>query len=214
MAYEGPGAIGDAIASSGRPCTVVRTDRGDPIPSPDEVGDLAGLFVMGGPMSVHDDLDWLSAERLLLRAAVAASLPVLGVCLGAQQLALALGAEVSEGAAPEIGVGEVHLTPESSRDALFGSAPTPLPCIHWHGDTFTLPVDAVLLASSEAYPNQAFRVGPSAYGLQFHVEVTAALVGHWTPHLPSGIFVRMADVAHIARHGAAIISRFVALAAD
>jgi GMP synthase (glutamine-hydrolysing) len=214
MAYEGPGAIAEAIAASGRDCTVVRVDRDEALPSPDEVGEMAGLVVLGGPMSVHDDLAWLPAERRLLKEAVAAFIPVLGVCLGAQQLAASLGAEVTQGPAPEIGVGEVHLTPESSGDALFGPAPTPLPCFHWHGDTFTLPPGAALLASSEAYPHQAFRVGPSAYGLQFHVEVSAALAGHWTPHLPSGIFVRMSDVAHIARHGAAVIGRFVALAAD
>jgi GMP synthase (glutamine-hydrolysing) len=214
VANEGPGAIADAIAAAGRDCTVVRVDRDEAVPSVDQVVDMAGLVVMGGPMSVHDDLAWLSAERLLLREAVAAPIPVLGVCLGAQQLATALGATVSEGPTAEIGVGEVHLTPEGRRDAIFGSAPTPLPCMHWHGDTFTFPPDAVWLASSEAYPNQAFRVGPSAYGLQFHLEVTAALVGHWTPHLPPGIFVRMPDVALIARHGAAIIGRFIALGAD
>jgi GMP synthase-like glutamine amidotransferase len=173
---------------------------------------MAGLVVMGGPMSVHDADAWLSDERALLRVAVEIGLPVLGVCLGAQQLAAALGAEVTPGRAPEVGVGEVHLTADALRDAVFGAAPTPLPCVHWHGDTFVLPEGAVRLAGNDAYANQAFRVGARAYGLQFHVEVTAALVAHWGRHLPPGVFVRAPDVAHVSRAGDGIIRRFVALA--
>jgi GMP synthase-like glutamine amidotransferase len=83
--------------------------------------------------------------------------------------------------------------------------------VHWHADTFTLPDGAVRLAQSDAYENQAFRFGRRAYGLQFHVEVTGALVAHWGPHLPAGVFVRAADVAHVSRAGAGILNRFVAL---
>jgi GMP synthase-like glutamine amidotransferase len=167
---------------------------------------------MGGPMGVHDDLPWLESERVLLRAAVDAGLPVLGVCLGAQQLAAALGAEVGTGPEPECGVGEVHLTPAALSDRVFGAAPTPLPCVHWHRDTFSLPEGAVRLAGNQAYENQAFRVGARAYGLQFHVEVTGSLVAHWGPHLPPGVFVRAADVAHVSREGEGIVRWFVALA--
>ena len=134
------------------------------------------------------------------------------MCLGAQQLAAALGAEVVEGPAPEVGVGEVHLTTDALHDPVFGPAPTPLPCVHWHGDTFSLPDGAVRLAGNEAYENQAFRVGDNAYGLQFHVEVTGALVAHWAPHLPPDVFVRASDVAHVSRAGEGIVRRFVALA--
>jgi GMP synthase-like glutamine amidotransferase len=169
---------------------------------------------MGGPMGVHDDLPWLEPERALLRAAVEAGLPVLGVCLGAQQLAAALGATVVAGPEPECGAGEVHLTPEAFVDPVFGPAPTPLPCVHWHGDTFALPDGAVRLAGNAAYENQAFRFGTRAYGLQFHVEVTASLVGHWAAHLPPGVFVRAEDVAHVSRAGEGIVRRFVALAAS
>jgi GMP synthase-like glutamine amidotransferase len=84
--------------------------------------------------------------------------------------------------------------------------------VHWHGDTFGLPDGAVLLAGNAAYENQAFRVGRRAYGLQFHVEVTAALVGHWGPHLPPGMIVRMADVARVSQAGDGVVRRFVALA--
>jgi GMP synthase-like glutamine amidotransferase len=212
VAYEGPGAIALAVRDLGAELAVARIDCGEPVPAPGAVADMAGLVVMGGPMGVHDADAWLSEERALLRGAVEAGLPVLGVCLGAQQLAAALGAEVTPGPVPEVGVGEVHLTPDALHDAVFGAAPTPLPCVHWHGDTFALPEGAVRLAGNDAFANQAFRVGARAYGLQFHVEVTAALVGHWGPHLPPGVFVRAPDVAHVSRAGAGIIRRFVALA--
>lgn len=214
VAFEGPGAIALALRDAGAELTLVRIDRGEAVPSPDSVDSIGGLVALGGPMSVSDDLDWLSAERVYLRAAVEAGLPVLGVCLGAQQLAAALGGKVTEGPAPEYGVGEVHLTPAANDDPLFGPAPTPLPCVHWHADTFTLPEGAVRLARNDAYENQAFRVGRRAYGLQFHVEVTGALVAHWGPHLPAGVFVRASDVAHVSRAGDGILKRFVALSEE
>jgi GMP synthase (glutamine-hydrolysing) len=210
--YEGPGALAPAIRETGAELRLVRIDSGDPVPCSDDVGAIAGLVVMGGPMGVHDDLPWLETERVLLRAAVDAGLPVLGVCLGAQQLAAALGADVVAGAESEYGVGEVHLTPDALTDPVFGEAPTPLPCVHWHGDTFSLPTEAVRLAGNQAYENQAFRVGPRAYGLQFHVEVTGSLVAHWGPHLPPHVFIRASDVAHVSRAGEGIVRRFVALA--
>ena len=212
--FEGPGAIAGAITDTGADLTIVRTDRGDPVPPPAAVADVAGLVVMDGPMSVHDDLGWLADERALLREAVEAGRPVLGVCLGAQQLAAALGASVLEGPAPECGLGEVHLTADAVHDPVFGPAPSPLPCMHWHGDTFTLPDGAVRLAGNAAYENQAFRFGDRAYGLQFHVEVTASLVAHWGPHLPPGVFLRESDVAHVSRAGEGVVRRFVGLADD
>ena len=212
VAHEGPGSLAQAVRQRGAGMRVVRADAGDAVPRPDAVADMAGLVVLGGPMGVSNDLPWLAGERALLRSAVEAGLPVLGICLGAQQLAAALGGEVTRGPAPECGVGEVHLTAAALDDPLFGPAPTPLPCVHWHGDTFSLPPGAVHLARNDAYENQAFRVGARAYGLQFHVEVTGALVAHWGPHLPPGTFVRASDVAHVARAGDGVIRRFVALA--
>jgi GMP synthase (glutamine-hydrolysing) len=212
--FEGPGAIAQAIADAGAPLTLLRMDRGDALPPAAALAESAGVVVMGGPMSVHDDLAWLAAERDLLRRAVEAGLPVLGVCLGAQQLAAALGATVFEGPAPECGIGEVHLTTAALDDPVFGPAPSPLPCVHWHGDTFALPDGAVRLAGNDAYENQAFRFGDRAYGLQFHVEVTASLVAHWGPHLPPGVFLRESDVAHVSRAGVDILRRFVGLAGD
>ena len=214
VAYEGPGAIAGAVADAGADLLVVRLDRGERVPEANAVAGMRGLVVMGGPMGVYDELPWLVPERTLVRSAVEAGLPVLGVCLGAQQLAAALGGTVTDGPVPECGVGEVHLTSDAIGDPLFGPAPSPLPCIHWHGDTFSLPERAVRLAGNEAYENQAFRFGRRAYGLQFHVEVTGSLAAHWGPHLPPGVFVRASDVAHVARAGEGIVRRFVALAGN
>jgi GMP synthase-like glutamine amidotransferase len=211
--YEGPGAIAEALDHAGHPQRVVRIDQGEPVPAAPTVGAMAGLVVMGGPMGVHDaELGWLHDERVLMKAAVDAGLPVLGVCLGAQQLAFALGGVVATGPVDEVGVGEVHLGPNAVGDPVLGPAGSQLPCMHWHRDTFTLPDGAVLLASSDLYPHQAFRFGARAYGLQFHVEVTASLVGHWGPHLPPGVIVRAPDIAHIGRAGYGVLERFVALA--
>jgi len=166
------------------------------------------LCISPGPGTPHD-----AGVSMDMIRAFAGSIPVLGVCLGAQQLAAALGGEVRRGAVPECGVGEVHLTAAALADPVFGPAPTPLPCVHWHGDTFSLPPGAVHLARSDAYENQAFRVGTRAYGLQFHVEVTGALVAHWGPHLPAGVFIRASDVAHVARAGDGVVQRVVELCA-
>jgi GMP synthase (glutamine-hydrolysing) len=105
VAFEGPGSVARAITDSGAALTVVRIDRGEAVPPPAAVSHMGGLVVMGGPLGVSDDLPWLHEERALLHEAVTAGLPVLGVCLGAQQMAAALGAEVTRGPAPECGVG-------------------------------------------------------------------------------------------------------------
>ena len=214
VAHEEPGAIGQALISAGHVVSVVRVDRGEPVPRPAEVADMAGVVVMGGPMGVHDDVahPWLAHERDLMAAAVAADLPVLGVCLGAQQLAVALGGEVTTGPEPEIGIGEVHLTRQAEDDAVFGPVGSTLPCMHWHRDTFSLPDGSALLARSELCPHQAFRYGERAYGLQFHVEITPPLAAQWRPHLPPGVSMPAAGVAHIDALGRGLVQRFVALA--
>jgi GMP synthase-like glutamine amidotransferase len=211
VAHEGPGSIGRVLAERGVEAAVVRVDRAEPLPS---VDGLAGLVVMGGPMGVHDDLDWLAPERELLRAAVDGGLPVLGVCLGAQQLAAALGADVSTGSEEEVGPGEVLLTADGRRDPVLGPeytglSGTTVPCVHWHRDTFSLPDGAVHLAATRRFPHQAFRVGPRAYGLQFHVEVDAPLAESWRPLLPDGVVLSADDVARVEAVGRRVLRRFV-----
>jgi len=214
VAHEGPGSIGRVLAERDVDVVVVRPDRGDPLPTAEG---LAGLVVMGGPMGVRDDLAWLAAERDLLRAAVDRGLPVLGVCLGAQQLAAALGAEITTGPEEEVGPGEVQLTADGRRDPVLGPeysglSGTTVPCVHWHRDTFTLPDGAVHLAATRQFPHQAFRVGSRAYGLQFHVEVDSDLAGSWRPLLPVGVALDAADVARVAVVGSRVLRRFVDVA--
>jgi GMP synthase-like glutamine amidotransferase len=121
---------------------------------------------------------WLAEEKRSLREAVDADVPVWGVCLGAQLLAAALGARVYRGERPEVGFLPVELSDAAASDPVFRDAPRSFPTLQWHGDTFDLPAGATLLASSPAYPNQAFRVGRS-YGLQFHLEVPLELAEEW-----------------------------------
>ncbi len=216
VAHEGPGLIADALAGHGCVIEVVRLDRGDPLP---DQGDVAGLVVMGGPMGVHDvgDHPWLVPERALMEAVATDGRPVLGVCLGAQQLALALGAEVTSGTAPEIGIGRVELTADGRRDPVLGPeygglAATAPACVHWHSDTFSLPAAAVHLAATRVTPHQAFRWGATVYGLQFHVEVDRALAAAWLPHLPAGVTLGHAGLSEVEAVGRRVLRRFVALA--
>lgn len=142
---------------------------------------VAGLVVMGGPMNVDetDRYPYLDTEVEWLRSAVRAQLPTLGICLGAQLLAKALGARVYPHRVKEIGWYEIGLEPEALADRLLAGSRPRETVFQWHGDTFDLPRGAVRLARGETCPNQAFRYGPSAYGLQFHPEMTAEMVETW-----------------------------------
>src|SRR5262249_43189076 len=146
-----------------------------------EPRNFAGLVVMGGPMNVDqvDRYPNLAIEVQWLRQAVEAKLPILGVCLGSQLLAKALGSPVYANRIKEIGWYEVEWLPAATDDPLFSTLPRPTTVFQWHGDTFDLPPGAVQLARSPQCENQAFRYGPSAYGLQFHMEVTAAIIDDW-----------------------------------
>ncbi len=214
--YEGLGLMAEALGEAGRTFDVVRADLGETYPT---VGELSGLVVMGGPMGVHDEGDhpWLTGERDLLASAVEAGLPVLGVCLGAQQLAMALGAEVTTGPVLEVGIGSVALTRAGRFDPVFGPeygglASSTIACVHWHQDTFTLPGGATHLAATPRYPNQAFRAGDRAYGLQFHVEVDGPLAQSWIPFLPNGVTLDQRRVAEVETVGRRILRRFVSVA--
>lgn len=141
----------------------------------------SGLIVLGGPMNVDetDRYPFLAAEVQWIRQAVQRSLPMLGICLGSQLLAKAFGARVFPNPVKEIGWYEVELTPAAAEDLLFAQCPPRPVVFQWHGDTFDLPPEAVLLATSPLCRHQAFRIGRQAYGLQFHIEMTAELIDTW-----------------------------------
>ena len=209
--FERPGLIGEVAAERGVALDVYRMDLDHPLPSAEQ---LAGLVVMGGPMGALDDADHphLAGERALHGAAGARGRPVLGASLGAQLLAAALGASISRGDVPEIGLGHVTLTADGRHDPVLGGAGPQPPVLHWHGDTFTLPAGATHLASTPAYANQAFRVGRRAYGLQFHVEIDAALLDGFAPHLPPDVHLDRRHAADVERVGRHALHRFFALA--
>jgi GMP synthase (glutamine-hydrolysing) len=179
IACEPPGVYEDVLVDRGTTIHRVELDEGDRLP---EWREFDAIVAMGGPMSVNDEdeLPWLRAEKAVLAEAVRGGTPFFGACLGVQLLAASLGGEVAPGPAPEVGLLPVFLTDAAATDAVFADLPRELLTLQWHGDTFSLPDGAVLLASSPAYPNQAFRWGRSAYGVQFHLELSREMAEEWT----------------------------------
>jgi len=177
IACEPPGVFEDVLRERGAELHRVELDEGDPLP---DWREFDSIVAMGGPMAATDDaeLPWLADEKRLISESVRAGTPFWGVCLGVQLLAASLGARVYPGLEPEVGLLPVTLTDEARDDPVFADAPTELVALQWHGDTFDLPEGAVRLASSPAYPNQAFRIA-RAYGVQFHLEVSAAMAREW-----------------------------------
>jgi GMP synthase (glutamine-hydrolysing) len=177
IACEPPGVYEDVLVERGARIHRVELDEGDPLP---DWRDFDAIVAMGGPMSVNEEeLPWLRAEKALIAESVRAGLPFFGACLGVQLLAASLGAEVLAGPAPEVGLLPVFLTDAAAADPVFADLPRELLTLQWHSDTFSLPEGAVLLASSPAYPNQAFRWGRCAYGVQFHLELSREMAAEW-----------------------------------
>ncbi|HEX5645957.1 MAG TPA: type 1 glutamine amidotransferase [Nitrospira sp.] len=167
--FEGPGAFAVSLAKRGV------TLEHHLVPKdglPNDPGDL--LIVMGGPMSVNDPDPWIGEETAFIRAALRAGKPIIGVCLGSQFMAKALGARVRSGTALEIGMTQVRLTPEAKHDPVFSTWPESFEVFEWHGEVFDLPTECIPLAASEIAPLQAFRYGVRAYGLLFHLEMERA----------------------------------------
>jgi GMP synthase-like glutamine amidotransferase len=178
IACEPPGVYEDVMRERSAAIHRVELDEGESLP---DWREFSAIVAMGGPMSVNDEdkLPWLRAEKTLIAEAARAGTPFFGACLGSQLLAASLGAEVGPGPAPEVGILPVHLTQDAENDPVFAGLPRELPTLQWHGDTFSLPEGSVLLASSPAYPNQAFRWGDRAYAVQFHLEVSREMAEEW-----------------------------------
>jgi GMP synthase (glutamine-hydrolysing) len=174
---EPPAAYEDELRAWKVELVRVRLDLGEPLPNWRR---YAGIVAMGGPMGAYEDerLPWLRSEKRLIGDAVRAGLPYWGVCLGAQLLAASLDAPVFAGDQAEVGMLPVILTPAAATDPVFSVLPAQFAALQWHGDTYELPAGAAHLARSGAYKQQAFRF-QRAYGLQFHLEVDAALASEW-----------------------------------
>jgi GMP synthase-like glutamine amidotransferase/SAM-dependent methyltransferase len=213
---EGPYVIGTALEAAGLPVRTCRTWAGDPVP--DSLGDAAALVVMGGPASAYEDFPGRTAELALLRAALEAEVPVLGVCLGSQLLAEAAGGRTRPGSGSQIGWGDVRTAEAARTDPLFADVPGSVRVLHRHGDTMDLPAGATLLASCDRYPVQAFRIGGSAWGLQFHLEVDKAAADAFAAAFPDEaatapdlVASAPGHLASLAPHRDAFFEHFAAL---
>jgi GMP synthase (glutamine-hydrolysing) len=137
------------------------------------------LILMGGPMSANDPDPWVETEVNLIRRAMAREIPILGVCLGAQLIAKALGARVYRNPVKEIGWYQTYWTDAGRTDPVFGGLPDGVQIFQWHGETFDIPQGAEWLAYTKTCSNQAFRAGINVYGIQFHPEVTPEIIEDW-----------------------------------
>jgi len=174
---EGPGYFATFLDHHSLPWTLFRIDEGvAPPPAPDE---FAGLCLMGGPMSVNDDLPWIPQELELIRAADRLSIPVIGHCLGGQLMAKAFGGSVGRNPVKEIGWGQVAVTSAAAqRAADWLGDNAGFEAFHWHGETFSIPPGATRILGSAHCANQAFVRGPHL-GLQCHIEMADTMIRNW-----------------------------------
>lgn len=180
---EGPGTIEDFLLDADISYRIVEL-ASEALPA---AGEFDSLVMMGGPMSVNDDLQYLRREEELVREFISKGKKILGICLGAQIMASALGARVYAGPQKEVGWYDIEITDAGVTDPamkeLAGSQAAgfqkKVKVFQWHGETFDIPAGAVRIASSALYPNQAFRYGEKAYAFQFHIEVTKEIIYAW-----------------------------------
>ncbi|MEU6280218.1 methyltransferase domain-containing protein [Streptomyces sp. NPDC047028] len=218
-APEGPYAVATALETAGLPVRVCRPWAGDDVP--DTLADVVALVAMGGPMAAYDDFPGRTAELALLRAALEAEVPLLGVRLGAQLLASAAGGTVHVGDDAPIGWGEVRTSRAAHTDPLFADTPERLRVLHRHTDTMELPPGAILLATSDGGPVQAFRIGGSAWGPRFHLEADKSAVDALAAEFPDDAatapgLVESAptEPAEQAPHRDRVFARFAALVVE
>jgi GMP synthase (glutamine-hydrolysing) len=172
------GTYADWMQENGIPCNIVRPFLCEEIPPVDEI---TASIVLGGVMGVYETEKhpFLLKVKKFIRAVVNAERPLLGICLGGQLLAEVLGIKVRSGVYGEMGTHAVNLTPEGLNDPLFQYLPEQFISFQWHNDSFDIPERGARLAFSSACPNQAFRYGKNAYGLQFHPEINEQIVTVW-----------------------------------
>jgi GMP synthase-like glutamine amidotransferase len=189
---EGPGTIEDFLRKEDISFKVVELSSGEVPPS---LEDFNSLVIMGGPMGVYEigQYPHLRIESRIIREAINRDMKVLGICLGAQMIAYCLGSNVYKGPKEEIGWQHIELAGDGIRDPFMkklaihpsvGDFWRKFKVFHWHGDTFEIPIGALLLASSELYKNQAFRYKNNVYGFQFHIEVTKKMIKEWFENRP------------------------------
>lgn len=175
LGREGPGYLGDYLTVLNLPFLLVKVDEGETLPT--NINDYSGMVLMGGPMSVNDDLPWIAPLLDLIREAMANDIPVLGHCLGGQLMSKALGATITQNPIKEIGWGEVTISQNNHAKQWFGELKG-FNAFHWHGETFSLPAGATHLLASQYCQNQAWSIGKHL-AFQTHIEMTPTMVKKW-----------------------------------
>ena len=221
-ACEHPGNIAAALKRANRGSVTLELFAGQSVP--DDMDSYAGLIVMGGPMSVYEQATYtfIQDELRLIKQALERNKPILGVCLGSQLLAAALGAKVFPGPRKEIGWHAISKLPAARGDTLFDALPDSLMAMHWHGDIFDVPAGAVPLLRSDMTALQAFRYGKSAYGLLCHLALTYPQIDRMVKEFRAELDqagVSGGDILHqwpiygaeLERIGGEVFSRWVAL---
>jgi GMP synthase (glutamine-hydrolysing) len=175
---EGPGLIEYCLRQENISYKILNLKPGV---HPPKLDGLKNIVILGGPMNVYEEdrYPFLKEEDLFIKEAIKRGKQILGICLGAQLIAKALGARVFKAPVKEIGWYDVSLTKAGSHDPLFFNLPKIFPVFQWHGDTFEIPKSGKLIATSDFVPHQAFRYGEKVYGLQFHLEVTEEMIKEW-----------------------------------
>jgi GMP synthase-like glutamine amidotransferase len=194
--FEGLGSIAEWVSLHEHHLTATKFFTDSTLPEPAEID---WLIIMGGPMGAYDEkkYDWLASEKQLIKNAIRSGKTVIGICLGAQLIAEILGAKVYLNPHKEIGWFPIQLSEEGIANKLFKGLSKTLTVFHWHGDTFDLPTNATLIASSEACKNQAFLYNEKVIGLQFHFEMTEAalqkMIENGNEELVPGSFIQTAE---------------------
>ena len=181
VACEGPGLLADVLSRQGWELDIRYMDKSGTA-LPDNLDDYQAFIILGGPMGAYEEgrYPYLFHIQKLVRVAAKCNIPTVGICLGGQLIARALGADVGPNPTKEIGWYPVRLLPEGKASPLFHDLPPAFSVFQWHGDTFALPDGAVLLASGEACHNQAFVYANHIWALQFHLEVTPSMIASWS----------------------------------
>ncbi|CAK7193303.1 hypothetical protein COMNV_01518 [Commensalibacter sp. Nvir] len=182
--FEGPGYILSWLHEKGF-ATDIYSVCNPEIPTPD-VCSANLLIVLGGPMSVNDEktYPWLIEEKKLIKKAIDHNIPTLGICLGSQLIASVCGAKISRASEKEIGWFPVQAVPQTSKNKKNFSFPESFISFHWHSEQFDIPINATKIATNSVNPNQAFQIGKTVIGLQFHPEITPYSLQTMVNHTP------------------------------
>ena len=214
LAAEPLGTIGDALENRGIEANYIRVFEGETVPN--DMNGASGLVVMGGPMGVYEQKEYpfLADEIRLIESALTTAKPVLGICLGSQLIAAALGAEVKKAMRKEIGWFPVSLTKAASEDRVFSDVQESFKAYHWHGDEFDVPTGARSLATSAQTQCQAFAYGNTAYGFLFHLEATQTIVEEMTRGFSDELVEEKIDAGEILDQTRRHLTGFQSIAAS